>query len=49
MEYIAINTDAFNNISGGTDGRPFVEYIDSNTGSNSTSTASTTTRIRRIG
>ena len=46
--YIAINTDAFNSISGGTDGRPTVEYIASNTASSSASTVSTTTRIRRI-
>ena len=49
IEYIAINTVAFNNVSGGTLARPPAAYIPSNTSSRSASTASTTTRIRRIG
>jgi hypothetical protein len=49
IEYIAINTVAFNNVSGGTLRRPLVAYISSNTASSSASTASTTTRILRIG
>jgi len=49
IEYNAINTDAFNSDSGGTDGRPRVEYIASNAPSSSARTVSTTRRIRRIG
>jgi hypothetical protein len=49
IEYIAINTVAFSSCSGGTLRRPRVAYISSKTGSSSASTASTTTRIRRIG
>jgi hypothetical protein len=49
IEYNAINTVDFNSVSGGTLRRPPVAYMPSNTGSSSASTASTTTRIRRIG
>ena len=49
MEYNAINTVAFSNCSGGTLGRPVVAYMAVNSPSSSTSTSSTTTRIRRIG
>jgi hypothetical protein len=49
IEYIAINTVDFNNVSGGTLRRPPAAYIDSNVSFIPASTASTTTRIRRIG
>ena len=49
IEYIAINTVDFNSVSGGTERRPLVAYISSKIGSSSASTASTTTRILRIG
>ena len=49
IEYIAINTVDFNNVSGGTDARPPAAYMPSNTSSSSARTASTTTRILRIG
>jgi hypothetical protein len=49
IEYIAISTVDFNNTSGGTLRRPPVEYIASKVSSSSARTASTTTRIRRIG
>jgi hypothetical protein len=49
IEYIAINTVDFNNTSGGTLARPPAAYIPSNTSSISANTASTTTRILRIG
>ena len=49
IEYIAINTVAFNSASGGTLVRPLDAYIASNTTSRSAKTASTTTRILRIG
>ena len=49
IEYSAISTVAFNRVSGGTLRRPPAAYIPSNTSSRSASTASTTTRIRRIG
>jgi hypothetical protein len=49
IEYIAINTVDFNSTSGGTLRRPPVEYMPSNVSSSSASTASTTTRILRIG
>ncbi len=46
---MAISTVAFNNVSGGTLGRPRDEYMPSNTSSIDASTASTTARMRRIG
>ena len=49
IEYIAINTVDFNNVSGGTLRRPPAAYIASKVPSSSASTASTTTRILRIG
>jgi hypothetical protein len=53
MEYIAISTVAFNSVSGGTLDRPDAAYMSSNISSNISSssarTASTTTRILRIG
>src|SRR5215203_2980283 len=49
IEYIAINTVDFNNVSGGTLRRPPAAYMASKVSSSSTNTASTTTRIRRIG
>ena len=49
IEYSAISTEDFNNISGGTLGRPRGGYIAASSPSRSPSTASTTARIRRIG
>ena len=49
IEYSAINTVDFNNVSGGTLRRPPTAYIPPNRSPISASTASTATRIRRIG
>jgi hypothetical protein len=49
IEYIAINTEALSSCSGGTLGRPDFAYINENSSLRSASTASTTSRIRRIG
>jgi hypothetical protein len=49
IEYNAINTDDFNNVSGGTLRRPPAAYMPVNVSSIPASTVSTTTRMRRSG
>ena len=39
LEYVAINTDTFHHLSGGTDGRPGVAYVASNPSSSMVSSA----------